>query len=323
MPWGCGVWPAYWLLGPDWPSHGEIDIIEGVNTARFNAISMHTSDNCTLEGSEQSAYLQTTNCYHAANGNSGCGSLLTSPAPPNNYGEDLNNNGGGVYATEWTSNYVKHWFFPRYAIPTSITDGAPNPSQFGLPAVNQQGRCSIDDHFGNMSIIINTDFCGAWAGNVYSQFPNCPQTPGASSLDSCVDFVGNNPSYFADAYWSINSIRVYQMPPGARPSSTYSTSLSSVAPLASTNTINKGMGASTTALSSAPYTGPLSSDSSKTSSRSTSSAAATSTTASASEPSSVGPQCPRSNGTLYSDPNGVDFMGPPQAKVWKLRCSRH
>ena len=48
MPWGCGTWPAYWLLGPDWPSHGEIDIIEGVNTLTQNAISLHTSDNCSI-----------------------------------------------------------------------------------------------------------------------------------------------------------------------------------------------------------------------------------------------------------------------------------
>lgn len=24
----CGTWPAFWLLGDDWPSRGEIDIIE-------------------------------------------------------------------------------------------------------------------------------------------------------------------------------------------------------------------------------------------------------------------------------------------------------
>ena len=24
MPFGCGTWPAYWLLGPDWPNNGEI-----------------------------------------------------------------------------------------------------------------------------------------------------------------------------------------------------------------------------------------------------------------------------------------------------------
>jgi beta-glucanase (GH16 family) len=24
MPYGCGTWPAFWLLGPDWPGNGEI-----------------------------------------------------------------------------------------------------------------------------------------------------------------------------------------------------------------------------------------------------------------------------------------------------------
>lgn len=26
MPFGCGTWPAYWLVGPNWPSGGEIDV---------------------------------------------------------------------------------------------------------------------------------------------------------------------------------------------------------------------------------------------------------------------------------------------------------
>ncbi|KAI7265585.1 hypothetical protein KC343_g3804, partial [Hortaea werneckii] len=50
MPWGCGTWPAYWLLGPDWATNGEIDIIEGVNTGMSNSISMHTEAGCTIAG---------------------------------------------------------------------------------------------------------------------------------------------------------------------------------------------------------------------------------------------------------------------------------
>lgn len=26
MPYGCGTWPAFWLLGPDWPTNGEIGV---------------------------------------------------------------------------------------------------------------------------------------------------------------------------------------------------------------------------------------------------------------------------------------------------------
>ncbi|KAF2717420.1 glycoside hydrolase family 16 protein, partial [Polychaeton citri CBS 116435] len=212
MPWGCGTWPAYWLLGPNWPYTGEIDIIEGVHTIESNSISMHTSPGCRITGSNQLATFQQSNCDTSVNGNTGCGSSLDPSAVPHNYGDGLNRIGGGVYATEWTSEYVQHWFFPRGDIPSDIKGGSPDPSGWGEPAVNQQGpECNIDSHFVNMSIIINTDFCGAWAGNVYNQYPNCPASKTATnSLDSCVDFVGNNPQNLTNAYWEINSIKVYQ-----------------------------------------------------------------------------------------------------------------
>ena len=296
MPWGCGTWPAYWLLGPDWATNGEIDIIEGVNTGMSNSISMHTEAGCTIAGSGQTATFQTSDCDHNANGNSGCGSLLDGSKIPNNYGEGLNNNGGGVYATEWTSEYIKHWFFPRGSIPDNIASGEPDPATWGIPTVNAQGSCDIDSHFNNMSIIINTDFCGAWAGWVYqSQFPECPQNMSANSLDSCVDFVGNNPSYFEQAYWEINSLQVYQMPEGAQPSSSYTTSLSSVTPAVSTagtSQLPVGPGASTQDVSSAPYTGPTSSGT---------------PTGSAPASASTPVLCPDYNGTAFTDNNNVQY----------------
>ncbi|KAI7349198.1 glycoside hydrolase family 16 protein [Hortaea werneckii] len=296
MPWGCGTWPAYWLLGPDWATNGEIDIIEGVNTGMSNSISMHTEAGCTIAGSGQTATFQTSDCDHNANGNSGCGSLLDGSKIPNNYGEGLNNNGGGVYATEWTLEYIKHWSFPRGSIPDNIASGEPDPATWGIPTVNAQGSCDIDSHFNNMSIIINTDFCGAWAGWVYqSQFPECPQNMSANSLDSCVDFVGNNPSYFEQAYWEINSLQVYQMPEGAQPSASYTTSLSSVTPAASTagtSQLPVGPGASTEDVSSAPYTGPTSSGT---------------PTGSAPASASTPVLCPDYNGTAFTDNNNVQY----------------
>lgn len=272
------------------------DIIEGVNTFTSNTMSLHSSANCTITGTGQTGALGSSNCDQAANDNSGCGSVASNTRTPNNYGSGLNSIGGGVYATEWTSSYIKVWFFPRTNIPSSITAGTPLISQFGTPSASFMGSCNIDNHFGNHSIIINTDFCGAWAGNVYSQYPNCPQNSSLSSLDACVDFVGNNPGYFTDAYWQINSIKVYQLPVAAiASSSSFSTSLSSVSPTAGTsNSIDMGMGRTTTTIPSASsYTGPLSSASST-----TSSGAAASTTPAI---------CPTYNNTIWTDFQKVQY----------------
>ncbi|KAF2771945.1 hypothetical protein EJ03DRAFT_357157 [Teratosphaeria nubilosa] len=210
MPWGCGTWPAYWLLGPNWPYNGEIDIIEGVNTIETDAVTLHTGPNCSIAGSGQLGTNDATDC-NSANGGNGCGSTLSNTTIPDNYGDEFNSIQGGVYATEWTSSYIKTWFFRRGSIPSDITSGSPVPgsSAWGPPAVNAQGSCNIDSAFNNMSIIINIDFCGAWAGEIYeSEYPNCPQNASAgSSLNSCVDFVGNNPANFTNAYFEINSIR--------------------------------------------------------------------------------------------------------------------
>jgi hypothetical protein len=199
--------------------------------------------------------------------------MANDTATPNNYGKGLSDNDGGVYITEWTSAYVRVWFFARDDIPSSITEGSPDILEFGLPMANFQGSCDIDTHFANHSIIINTDFCGAWAGFAYSNFPECPITPGMNGYDSCVDFVGNSPQNFTEAYWEVNSIKVYQLPVNVDPSSvpTSTVQLTSSSPISvSGSIINPGMGQSTSSLPlSVPYTGPLSSVSSTVSSSAT------------------------------------------------------
>src|SRR5271170_1477062 len=53
--------------------------------------------------------------------------------------------------------------------------------------------------------VFDTTFCGDWAGSVWSGDAVC-----ASQAPSCQSFVQNNPSAFTDAYWLVNSLKVYQ-----------------------------------------------------------------------------------------------------------------
>lgn len=156
----CGVWPAYWLFGPNWPDSGEIDVIEGVNLAGTDSITLHTSAGCSINiaSSLSGTTLSNSNC-NAGDASTGCGVTTTTP---NAYGNAFNDNGGGVYAMQWEASGVYVWFFPSDAIPADITDGAPATTDWGLPIVafNGGSDCDIDDYFANLNIVFDTTFCG-------------------------------------------------------------------------------------------------------------------------------------------------------------------
>lgn len=94
-----------------------------MNDQAPNAMTLHTSAGCTMPGSRAMTGVPTLNdCDVAANGNSGCG--VQAPTT-NSYGPQFNANGGGIYATERTSSFIKVWFFPRNSnIPSDLRDGA-------------------------------------------------------------------------------------------------------------------------------------------------------------------------------------------------------
>jgi Glycosyl hydrolases family 16 len=201
----CGVWPAFWTTyTPNWPNSGEIDIIEGVNLQTTDSITLHTAPGCTIDtsGSQSGTVLADSNC-NSNDANNGC-SVSTTTA--NAYGSSFNANGGGVYAMQWESSGIYVWFFPRSSIPSDITAGAPVTSNWGLPIVafNSGSGCNIDSYFANHNIIFDTTFCGDWAGSVWSM-SSC-----ASYAATCADFVSANPGAFSEAYWLINSVKVYQ-----------------------------------------------------------------------------------------------------------------
>ncbi|CAE7094276.1 unnamed protein product [Rhizoctonia solani] len=206
MPQGCGTWPAYWTTSSTvtWPNDGEIDIIEGVNDQGPNAATLHTTSGCTQPFTrDQTGTTTSTDCNWQVNSNTGCG--VRNPLA-NSYGPSFNSNGGGWYAMERTSTYIKVWFWPRNSatVPTQVRNGASSidTSTWGTPfAAFVNNSCDLNAKFGPNNIIINLTFCGDWAGSVYGS-SGCPGT--------CNDYVNNNPAAFKNAYWDIAALRVYQ-----------------------------------------------------------------------------------------------------------------
>jgi hypothetical protein len=157
MPWGCGVWPAFWLTDEDdWPDHGEIDVVEGVNEQTVAKTALHTRESCSMyahvppyaaSGHWDSATglpntwtgvpdLNTTvpadNCWVLAPhqwANQGCVAISDEPGT---IGQPFNERGGGVYVLEWdpANRYMKSWVFPA-------DQGIPDNLQAAMDAANK------------------------------------------------------------------------------------------------------------------------------------------------------------------------------------------
>ncbi|KAK2882561.1 hypothetical protein FQN49_000246 [Arthroderma sp. PD_2] len=204
----CGSWPAYWLLGPNWPTNGEVDIYEGINLDLSNSMTLHTGQNCTIsKESKFTGRLTTPYCDQNAPPPEGGNGCTIKADDPTSYNSGLNIAGGGVYATEWTTEDIKIWFFPRIlGIPSDIQAGKPNPSNWGTPAALFAGDCSFTESFKDMQVIFDITFCGDWAGK-----PEVWEESVCSAITSeCKTFVENFPGAFTETYWAINYLQVYQ-----------------------------------------------------------------------------------------------------------------
>ncbi|KAG8679182.1 hypothetical protein FRC09_019154, partial [Ceratobasidium sp. 395] len=219
MPHGCGVWPAFWSVGPAWPNNGEIDIVEGVHDQQFNQMTLHTASGCTLDTSplKLKSTILAKDCNAAANYNAGCAFLDTDTA---SYGAGLNAAGGGVFAMLWNDDGISVWFFQRSNIPsdlqglkaaTNTTANAADPNKYGSASPDPTGwgvpkahwtssACSTTKFFKDHSLVFDTTLCGDWAGATYGS-AGCPGT--------CADRL-QDPANFKNAVWRINSVTVFQ-----------------------------------------------------------------------------------------------------------------
>ncbi|KAI9455818.1 glycoside hydrolase family 16 protein [Boletus coccyginus] len=205
MPEGCGTWPAVCTL----PAHflGEIDIVEGVNNQSPDTITLHTSANCTMPPLRaMSGTSQGNNCDVSETENTSCGVTVNSP---NSFGPSFNSAGGGWYAIERTSSFIKVFFWSRHSINVPKDISSPGSTihtdNWGIPAAYfpSSANCNFATHLSPFNIVIDLDFCGPWAGNAqtYSK-SGCPST--------CTDFVNSNPSAFQNAYFTFNALTIYE-----------------------------------------------------------------------------------------------------------------
>jgi len=205
MPKGPTTWPAWWSVGDltTWPADGEIDVLEGVNDAVVNQMTLHTSADCTLDTTKAELFTgvskNPTDCESPGPNNDNLGCAVVDSGP-NVFGQDFNVVNGGVTAHIWDTTGIKVWRFQRGAIPADITAKTPNPANWGKPAVFfASTTCDMTSHFKEHNLVINTALCGDFAGAVF---------PGG--LDACQQAV-TDPANYDFAEWRINSVDVYSI----------------------------------------------------------------------------------------------------------------
>ncbi|KAM0563513.1 hypothetical protein ACHAPJ_001234 [Fusarium lateritium] len=210
----CGTWPAFWAYGTNWPDDGEIDILEGANLAYNNIMTGHTAEGCMLDPADENLFSGERLSLDCGVGmdNVGCG-FNPPESDKSSYGDAFNAIGGGVYAMEWDSEYIKIWHFPRGSIPADIEAKKPDPKKWGLPQSLFGGsKCNVDEYFKDFKLVLNINFCGDYGEGTWTDFETC-----RSLAPTCREYVANNPRAFQDTYFDVSYIDVYTRLGGSIP----------------------------------------------------------------------------------------------------------
>lgn len=202
-----------------WPSGGEIDILENVNDMySYNQASIHVKDDCyvSTDAKQQSGVTEFPNCNAEANESSGCRIAMNNTKSVT-WGSDLNNKGGGVVAMQrdFSKNGkgIRMWFWDKtQSLPSDIAQAGKtvNPDNWGTPNANF-GKLSCSDksdgssQFDAHKVVLDVTMCGDWADGVYDKATQC-----ASKYKTCVNQVDNFGESFQDAFWTIENLHVYQ-----------------------------------------------------------------------------------------------------------------
>lgn len=163
----------------EWPTSGEIDIIEAINGMNNNQIALHALPGCMkLDVSGQ----QTGNTIEKdCSTPKGC---IVAETKQNSFGAGFARAGGGVFATQISASGVYVWFWgvslslncrPVYLnvfqqrpnVPDNIknADSSSNmdTTPWGIPtAAYPAAGCDITKYFPPQNLVLLTSLCGVW-----------------------------------------------------------------------------------------------------------------------------------------------------------------
>ncbi|CAK9092659.1 Probable glycosidase C21B10.07 [Durusdinium trenchii] len=230
VPYGPGVWPAFWFLNSDrpWPSGGELDVLEFANDETAK-VTFHTDQNCSLNVPKMmscasqlvGASMDTdVSCLTNYSGNAlGC-----MPPQLRRTGEWYSKN-PGVLVTVWDASGITTFHIPEGQIPADLKAEKPQPNTW--PSAWRMAFMPFDPETcvniaHPQEIVINIALCGDWAGNSWWTCKECRNTgfipnyciPGhvtEPATDCCTIYM-SNPSaeepLKTQAYFDIDYVKV-------------------------------------------------------------------------------------------------------------------
>ncbi len=251
-----GVWPAWWLNGSkqdewlykesksvsdnyldkfsgigqfyntpspvnctDWPSAGEVDIIENINGNNFIHNTIHTCPKmCDSEWNNDGILINCANAI-ATDPNSGCSGksyFIDSPE--------------GTFACLWENNSFHFYYWKANENVRSIggpLSSSPDPESWKKSNLKNQVKlfdgsidCDKELHkewqcetckgiekceFKNLKMIFNITLCGIWAGYQFDETDN--------ALKNCKDYIQNEGREIINgSYYKIEFISVSKLP---------------------------------------------------------------------------------------------------------------
>ncbi|CAD7961147.1 unnamed protein product [Amoebophrya sp. A120] len=167
----CQVWPSRGgTLGDSEPSSQEVTDANEECKANHHALWNMT------EGCKLPTFLKETSCY----GNLGCGAYVRDV--PN--GVPFNKQRGGIHLMQLEEDEVKKFYFiPRNDVdPEVFTEEKTKQGWFWTEKlrpltpyvvfpVNKNKNCNAQQLFRTQTLVLNTAFCGEWAGFTYNWGP--------------------------------------------------------------------------------------------------------------------------------------------------------